>query len=172
MALTVRRFLAHEWRKYRELRLRALKDAPDSFGSTYEHEVARSDHDWESRLSEGATSSAELPLVALVDDISVGLAWGRVDDRDSSVAHLFQVWVAPEARELGVGRLLLETAIAWAKEQGMRELQLDVTASHPAAPRLYRRAGFVEAGEPEPVRPGSAMLCQPMRLVLQPSVPD
>jgi len=164
--ITVRRFGADEWRTHRDLRLRALTDAPDSFGSTFEREAARTDQDWATRLAHAATSSAEIPLVALQDDVPVGLAWGRQDDDEPGVAHLYQVWVAPDARGLGVARLLLDAVIAWAMERGMRELQLDVTAGHPAALHLYRRAGFVEAGAPEPVRPGSEMLCQPMRLAI------
>ena len=120
MAIAVRRFALHEWRLYRELRLRALADSPDAFGS-----------------------------------------------KTPTVAHLFQVWVSPEARGQGIGRLLLTAVLAWAEAFGVRTVRLGVTSSHPAAVQLYRHAGFVDAGEPEPLRPGSPVFCQPMQLVLE-----
>ncbi|HXT16181.1 MAG TPA: GNAT family N-acetyltransferase [Gemmatimonadaceae bacterium] len=166
MGITVRRFAAHEWPLYRELRLRALADSPDAFGSTHARESARADAEWEDRLRVGVAAETEMPVVALVDEMPVGLAWGRQDEHDVSVAHVFQVWVAPEARGKGAGSLLLNAVIAWAKGLGVRTVRLGVTASHPAAFRLYKHAGFVEDGNAEPLRPGSSILCQPMQLAL------
>jgi ribosomal protein S18 acetylase RimI-like enzyme len=166
MTITVRRFAAHEWRMYRELRLRALSDAPDAFGSRYDWEAARSDSDWEDRLRISAAAETEMPLVAFFDGTPVGLAWGRQDAHDATLAHLFQVWVSPPFRGRGVGRFLTDAVIAWARDRGIRTLRLGVTASHPAARHLYERVGFVNAGEPEPLRLGSSVLSQPMQLVL------
>jgi ribosomal protein S18 acetylase RimI-like enzyme len=167
MAITVRRFEPHEWRLYREIRLRALADSPDAFGSMYEHEAVRADAEWEARLTAGATAHGQMPVVALVDDTPVGLAWGRQDEQEPTVAHVFQVWVSPEARGQGVGRLLLTAVLEWAKAIGVCTVRISVTCSHLAAVQLYRRAGFVDAGEPEPLRPGSSILCQPMQLLLE-----
>ena len=162
--VTIRRFAAHEWRIYRDLRLRALADSPDAFGSTYEREAAREDAEWESRLRTGAAETVQMPLVAFVEQTPAGLAWARVDEHDPTVAHLFQVWVAPEYRGQGIGRLMTNTAIAWARDLGVGRLRLGVTPSHPAARHLYRQAGFVDVGEPAPLRPGSPVNSQPMEL--------
>lgn len=172
MTIIVRRFVAAEWRMYRHLRLRALRDDPDAFGSTYDREAARADEDWEERLAAGVAEVGQLPIVALVGETPVGLAWGRVDERDATVAHVFQVWVAPEHRGRGIGRSLTDAVIEWARGLGLRALRLGVTPSDPAALRLYRRAGFVDAGEPRPLRPGSSVPCQPMQLPLQVGVPN
>lgn len=167
MTTIVRRFAAHEWRTYRELRLRALAESPGAFGSTLEREAPRPDAEWRERLARGAGAVGELPLLALVDDTPAGLAWGRVDDRETCVAQLYQVWVAPEYRSRGVGRGLVDAVIAWARAGGLRVLRLGVTTGDSAAVRLYRRCGFVEAGEAQPLRPGSALRCQPMELALE-----
>ena len=166
-AITVRRFAADEWRVYRDLRLRALVDSPDAFGSTHEGEAARSDTEWQDRLVTGAGAADQMPVVALVGERPVGLAWGRRDERDATVANLFQVWVSPTHRGHGIGRLLTDAVIAWARDLGVRTLRLGVTPSHPAALQLYRRAGFVNAGTAEALRPGSTVSCQPMRLDLE-----
>ena len=166
MTITLRRFEAEEWREYRDLRLRALLDAPDAFGSTYEREAALQDADWEARLAAGVSEARQFPVVALSGETPVGLAWGRADEREPTVAHLYQVWVAPDHRGQGVGRQLTNAVIEWARELGVRALRLGVTPSHAAARRLYRRVGFVDAGELEPLRPGSTVMCRPMELSL------
>jgi len=166
---TVRRFAPHEWRTYRDLRLSALAEAPDAFGSTYDLEAARNDAEWEDRLRVGACSAAQFPALAVTGEMPLGLAWARRDDADPTLGHVFQFWVAPPSRGHGVGHLLLEAVIAWARTLGLGTLHLDVTPSDPAAARLYRRAGFVNHGNPTPLRHGSSILAQPMQLTLEPA---
>ena len=62
----IRTFAQHEWAVYKDLRLRALADSPDAFGSTLAKEQNRSDAEWASRLAAGV-NSWDLPLVAEVD---------------------------------------------------------------------------------------------------------
>jgi ribosomal protein S18 acetylase RimI-like enzyme len=164
--VAVRSFASHEWQTYRALRLRALADSPDLFGSTLERELAYPDALWSERLARGASSETELPLVAEQHATPVGLAWGRIDPEDRAIARLYQMWVAPEARGLGAGRRLLERAVAWACASGARCLLLSVACGDTPAWRLYTRAGFVPDGDPEPLRPGSPVLARPMRLAL------
>lgn len=45
---------------------------------------------------------------------------------------------------LGVSRLLLETLLAWAGQQGVREVFLGTTAKFLAAHRFYEKNGFAE----------------------------
>jgi GNAT superfamily N-acetyltransferase len=165
-AAVVRPFAAHEWPLYRSLRLRALHDAPAAFGSTLAEEDARTDADWAWRLNIGASSGRDRPLVAELAGAAVGLAWAKVDPADGSLANLFQMWVAPEARGHGVAAALLDAAVAWARASGARTMQLGVVCGNDPALRLYARAGFRSTGEPEPQRPGSSRMEQKMRLRL------
>jgi ribosomal protein S18 acetylase RimI-like enzyme len=112
MPSLIRRFESSEWRTYRDLRLRALADSPDAFGSTLARESTRTDDEWRGRVERGANSRREFPALAAVDDAPVGLVWARLDDEQSSVAHLFQVWIASEQRGSGVGRQLIDAAVA------------------------------------------------------------
>ncbi len=50
--------------------------------------------------------------------------------------------VTPEAQGRGVGRRLLEAAIAWARDRGARRLYLESNARLAPALRLYESAGF------------------------------
>ena len=164
----IRKFAPDEWRLYRMLRLAALEESPDAFGSTVAHERARADDDWASRLSRGASSSRELPLVAEVDNEPCGLTWVSLEDDQGKVAHLYQMWVASEKRGQGVGRALLDAAIEWARSAGAHAIVLDVTAGNSKALHLYEAAGFVATGSEKPLRPGSELRSRAMRLSIEP----
>lgn len=58
-------------------------------------------------------------------------------------AQIMDIAIAPGYRGRKVGRLLLERAIAVAREQGAERLALEVRRSNAAAIRLYERSGFV-----------------------------
>ncbi len=167
MTIVVRRFEAAEWPEYRKLRLRSLADSPDAFGSTLDREAERRDEEYRDRLARAAHADRDLPLLALVDGVPAGLSWGRIDDQQPDTVHLYQVWVAPEYRGRGVGQALLDAVIAWSRASGARRLRLGVTRGDSAAVRLYRRAGFVETGYAEPLRPGSALMCDTMHLLFE-----
>jgi ribosomal protein S18 acetylase RimI-like enzyme len=162
----VRRFAADEWRVYRALRLQALRDAPDAFGSTLAREEAFTDDVWVDRLSAGAQSPSELPLIAQDGARPVGLAWARIAPEDPDVAALYQVWVDPEYRHRGVGRLMIDTALDWVRGTGVRQVLLSVALGPGSALEFYRRAGFHEIGYPVPLREGSRLLQQTMRRTL------
>lgn len=165
--LVVRRFSAAEWPVYRDLRLRALGDSPDAFGSTLAEETGRTDAHWAGRLAAGSDSQTNLPVVAEVDGEPVGLAWGRVDPPNPDVAVLYQMWVAPSHRGVGAGKMLLEAVIGWARARNASFLDLSVTCGNSPARRLYERAGFKPVGEPQPLRLGSELVAQSMRLALR-----
>ena len=163
----IRTFAPEEWKTYRDLRLRALADSADAFGRTLAEEQRHPDAWWANRLASGADPSWDLPLVAEVDEEPIGLAWGRIDRTNPEVANLYQMWVAPGHRRLGAGRMLLELVIAWARAQNACSLELGVTIRDSPAMRLYTRAGFEAVGEPQPLRPGSELSEQLMRLKLR-----
>jgi GNAT superfamily N-acetyltransferase len=165
--LVVRTFCADEWPVYRDLRLRALDDSPDAFGSTLAAEAGRPDAHWAQRLASGSDSQTNLPVVAEIRGEPAGLAWGRIDAFSPDVAVLYQMWIAPSHRGMGAGKMLLEAVIAWARERNASFLELGVTCGNSPARRLHERAGFKPIGEPQPLRPTSQLLAQSMRLPLK-----
>jgi ribosomal protein S18 acetylase RimI-like enzyme len=54
------------------------------------------------------------------------------------------MWVAPDARGLGLGRRLLAELERHAREAGVRTLRLDTNRALTEAIELYRAAGFEE----------------------------
>ncbi len=54
--------------------------------------------------------------------------------------------VAADARGRGIGRRLMERAIAWSKRVGIEKLVLSVYPNNEAAISLYRSFGFIDEG--------------------------
>lgn len=61
-------------------------------------------------------------------------------------AEVLTLAVAPSARGRGLGAALLGAAMAEAAQRGAVEMFLEVSTANDTAQRLYRRAGFAEAG--------------------------
>ncbi|WP_434043353.1 MULTISPECIES: N-acetyltransferase family protein [Sorangium] len=137
--INLRALSSEEWPVWRDLRLRALADAPHAFGATLEEWRNASEERWRARL--------ELPgshnLVAYVDREPVGMATGAPLE---GTYVLISMWVAPEVRGRGVGDALVEEIVRWARERGASELRLDVKEHNPSAISLYVRHGFIDVG--------------------------
>ena len=65
----------------------------------------------------------------------------RVDD---DACELKRLYVRPAERGTGLGRTLVEAALARARELGYHRVLLDTTPGMEAAHELYRRLGFRE----------------------------
>lgn len=142
---TIRRIGPEDWREWREVRLAALKDAPDAFGSTYEREIAFGEADWRTRLTRGG------PIVAELDGRIVGCAAGVPDADDPSTVEVYAMWVAASARGGGAAGALIESIVSDAREAGAKRVHLWVTETNERARAFYRRHGFTETGEREPL---------------------
>ena len=63
------------------------------------------------------------------------------------VADFARLFVAPHCRRQNIGRLLLETAEAIARESGCDGLSCNVTAANPEGAQFYKALGFIRAFE-------------------------
>jgi ribosomal protein S18 acetylase RimI-like enzyme len=162
----IRPLAPHEWKKYKNLRLQALTDSPDAFGRTLAEELSLVNEDWRNRLLTGTASGWDLPLLAEIDGEPVGLAWGHIEVAAPYIVLLYQVWVAPNHRRIGIGELMMNAVISWAKDKEAKCIELNVACADYPAVRLYTRAGFKPTGRIETLRPGSRIICQEMRLNL------
>lgn len=120
----------------RELRLRAMLDSPEAFGSTYERELARTTSDWQKWLSPGVTFILEVAGKAR------GIVAGAHDADDSNVVHLRAMWVDPLFRGSGGADELAACVVSWAVSEGARTIRLEVMQSNERARRFYERSGF------------------------------
>jgi ribosomal protein S18 acetylase RimI-like enzyme len=134
---------------FKEVRLRALQDTPNAFGSTYAREIQLTDAGWAAR---GARWNGErgIGFLAMDGGIVCGIAGSFLDEADPTRAHLISMWTAPTHRQRGVGRLLVEEIAAWARGRGTSQLLLMVTSSNQPAMIFYQRLGFTPTGRTEP----------------------
>ena len=146
---------------FREVRLRALRDAPESFLSSFEDEASFSLEVFADRVR--PTDDAVV-LGAFVQGALVGIIRLAREARPKvrHKATIQSFFVIPEARGSGVGRALLEEAVRLARAMaGVAQLGLSVSTAAPDAQRLYRTAGFVTWGvEPDAMRVGNASLAE------------
>ncbi len=113
-AIAVRRLRPDEWAALRDIRLRALADAPEAFGSTLAEEVGRGDdawRDWASRADRGI-------VVAELAGRLVGLASGGPAPDGDGGAGLYAMWVDPALRGSGVAADIVALVEDWARAAG------------------------------------------------------
>lgn len=142
--IEVRPLTPREWRVWREVRLAALGDAPEAFGSilaTWSGEGDTAER-WRTRLRD-----VPLNLVALEDDVPIGQVSGTGLDQEGR-CELISMWVAPAARATGVADALVEAVADWAQSLGASAVRLSVRRLNQRAIRFYLRAGFIYVSEP------------------------
>lgn len=134
---------------YRSLRLRALREHPDAFTSSY-------------------AEDREQPLEAAAQRLAAHAFWGayrhaelygfvglerETRARNRHKGTVMGMYVAPEAAGQGVARALLEALVRHARANGLESLVLTVTEGNTRAQRLYEAAGFRSFGiEPDAIR--------------------
>jgi ribosomal protein S18 acetylase RimI-like enzyme len=149
--MQVRRLAPADALSYRALRLRALREHPDAFTSSWEDDRAQPVEAAAARLAAhafwGAFQGAELYGF-------VGLECEpRAKNRHK--ATVVGMYVAPEVAGQGVGRALLSSVLAHARSTGLGSLVLTVTEGNLQAASLYRAVGFRSFGiEPDAIRVG------------------
>ena len=151
----VREARSGEWEVFRDLRLRALKDDPDSFRTLYEERVDVPDSDWREGFERVLHDDNMVTFFAETDE-PAGMSFARISDGQ---LQIFGMWVAPAARGQGLGRALLDAAFLWGKVRGASSARLAVTIGNDVGEQLYAKAGFEPTGESEPLREGSELSC-------------
>lgn len=58
------------------------------------------------------------------------------------VGELSDMWIAAEARRLGIGDKLSRLALNWLREQGVHSVEIQVLRDNDASWKLYDRMGF------------------------------
>ena len=133
---------------YRALRLRGLRESPTAFARSYDEEQGYTVDAVAERLvgDDRAVFGAFLPGAA---PALVGVVGIRRESapRLAHKAELWGMYVAPEARRQGAGRLLVQRALEHAGAKlGVRQVNLGVNATNAGAIALYERLGFERFG--------------------------
>jgi len=144
---------------YRDLRLRALREEPEAFTSSFEEEAASAERWAVERLSMPPDHNV---IVGAFDAAGrlVGVAGieRRTRAKERHKALLYGMYVVPEVAGQGLGRRLVATVVEAARQwPGLSQITLTVTRGNERARRLYAAAGFTTFGiEVDAIRIGAA----------------
>lgn len=145
MTTELRTVTAADVAAYQALRLRALQEHPEAFGSDYADECTRSLavvaerlQDLPERFVLGAWQADQLMGI-----VAFGQSTGLKVRHRGSIGGMY---VAPAARGHGIGRALIDALVQRARPLPyLEEITLAVTVGNAAARALYVAAGFVPA---------------------------
>lgn len=158
----IRRLSEPDWSLLRTVRLRALADAPEAFGSTHAEELRLSASDWRARLTSGA---AQFLAVDGDEPVAIGVGLpGASADPDEWL--LVSMWVAGSHRGRRIAQQLIRAVVSAARSAGAARVRLAVVQGNDSALRAYLRDGFVLDGSPYPMDRDASVLEQDMILEL------
>ena len=155
--MNIRQLAAHDAPVYQPLRLRALREHPEAYGSSLEDERPLPLEQVARQLEDTSGNSASFG--AWLDGQLVGIVSlyrsPRLKTRHKAL--LGGMYVVPEARGNSIGKALLKHTLSYARTMdGLEDVTLAVTVGNNAARRLYLGAGFVPYGvEPRYIKHGN-----------------
>jgi GNAT superfamily N-acetyltransferase len=125
---------ADDWKRWRDMRLKALREAPEAFCSLLSDWEHQNEDAWRTRLTDVPANF----LVAL-DGEDAGMVSAAVSDAE---VELIAMWVAPFARGRGIGDELVRAVVDWSLSHQHSRLTLRVLKGNDRAASLYERHGF------------------------------
>jgi ribosomal protein S18 acetylase RimI-like enzyme len=155
--IVIERIVPRNTLVFKEVRLRALQDAPMAFGSTYATECQLTYLDWSKRV-ERWNGEFGAGFLAMDEGHACGIAGSSLDEKDATRAQLISMWTAPTHRGRGIGRLLVNEVVKWAHGRSARELRLMVTSTNELAMRFYEGLGFTRTGRTQPYPNDATMI--------------
>lgn len=140
--------------------MRALRDAPSAFASTFEEESERPDTWWICSIGDLAW------FVFEHSDEVVGLAGGLAAGTGGECPELISMWVDRRYRGTRAAEALLSAVLEWAASKGSRQLSAWVSHGNERARRFYERAGFVSTGLREPLPNRPEIVAEELRVIV------
>lgn len=141
-SLEANRIEASQGRLLKELRCRALLDAPHAFSATLEEAQRRTDEEWETSARHLASDARSTTFIAYNGETPCGMMGCHLLNNNDKVSNLVAVWVAPECRRMRVGHALLEAIKQWSGKQGAKVLSAWVAEKNTGAIAFYLSLGF------------------------------
>ena len=135
--------------EYRSLRLRALKEYPTVFSSSYEVEREWSSDRFAERLAENAGASDGFMLGCFVEGDLVGsLGFFRFEGpKIEHIGRIVAVHIAAEQQGNGYGPAMVSAALERARRMsGVSVIQLTATTTNDRAISMYESFGFEICG--------------------------
>ena len=130
---------------FKDVRLRALLDAPTAFSSTYAKESQLPDEEWMKRSVRWSSDGSTI-FLAMDGAVGCGIV-GAYEEENAKCAQVISMWVDPGFRRTGVGKALIDAVVEWAESRAVPAMKLMVTGVNPGAIAFYERLGFKMTGK-------------------------
>ena len=140
--ITIRRLQVGEGELFKQIRLRALQEAPYAFPTTYADAMERSSESWREQADRSAQGPDRATFIAIADGLPIGMTALYRDEDQAEVGELLQVWVSPEYRGTRVIWDLMDEIFRWARENGFDRIIAGVTKGNDRAVKFYMNYGF------------------------------
>lgn len=140
--MRIKKLIKHDADHYRNIRLEALSNNPDSFGTMYAEEAIMTIDKFREKIP---ADNNNFILGCYRDEDLIGIAAFHQESRIKlrHKAYIRSMYVKPECRKKGIGKLLLNELIERAKAiQEIEILLLDVITNNLPAKQLYLSFGF------------------------------
>jgi RimJ/RimL family protein N-acetyltransferase len=139
--IAIRVLQEEDWPRYREVRLAALQESPNSFTANFDEESGRDEEYWRQRMHRSTRFLAERDGAA-----SGVVSLGR-SDGDPTTGEIFGLYVTPAARNTGTSWRLVQAAADQAKVLGYRQIHYWVGTENARAIAFAANFGFRPTGE-------------------------
>jgi len=138
-----------------QIRKAILADMPVLLA--FEQGIVTAERPFDNSLKEGTIHYYDIAAMIAASDVEVlvaqyngqviGSGYARIREakpylKFPKLAYLGFMYVDPAHRGKGVNKLIIAGLKAWAIEQGMVEMRLDVYADNETAVKAYEKAGF------------------------------
>ncbi|TBL71179.1 GNAT family N-acetyltransferase [Paenibacillus thalictri] len=141
--MRIRRLTPDDAQAFWTLRMQGLMQYPEAFGSSYEEAAATPLDKVRGRLSVSSENAVFGAFTEHGELIGVAGIYGDHAAKMRHKAGIWGVYVAPSGQGRGIGRQLMETALAYARTIPHWELVLlAVSSSNHSAKKLYESLGF------------------------------
>ncbi len=156
---------ADDWQAYRELRLRALKEDPEAFGSNYAESAVLPEARWRSRLLDAQKGEVSWLFFAREGGKLVGMIGAFIDEASPGTATIVSVYVPAEERGKGISSRLMERVLSeLSSHVSLKWATLAVNKVQLPAIGLYKKFGFQCAGI-ETAQMGSGTIAEEMLMI-------
>lgn len=126
---------------FKAIRLESLKMAPDAFANTFADWSRLSDEEWLDRM--------RIPVFVMLkrsEPVGIMGLMPQHGEKRLHRASIIMVYLRESEQGSGLANVLLQALMDFAKESGLRQLELNVNQTNIRAIRFYERHGFQTMG--------------------------
>jgi RimJ/RimL family protein N-acetyltransferase len=159
--IRIRFLLKTDLEAFKSLRLEALREHPEAFGSDYEEDSRQPESFWIDRVEKSVDNPYGCAIIAESGTELAGMVgvWRQERVKRRHCAGIWGVYVRPAYRGQRLMDRMIGQAIDWCRGNQVRIVSLTVGTHNGPAIRCYLRCGFTVYGvSPEEIHVGGRFI--------------